>query len=349
MTDTDLDAAVDSSLDVVALAAHLDQSSPGLLLGPLEAELIAGGRSNLTYRVSDGTTSWVLRRPPLGHVLATAHDVGREFRVMSGLAGSSVPVPAMIAHCTDDSVIGAPFYVMAFAEGEIFRSVEQLEQVTADQGRALADGLVDTLADLHEIDAAAVGLAELGRPAGYNERQVRRWVKQVEASRSRELPGLDELVAGLLAGVPDGQAAIVHGDYRLDNVVTRPDGGVAAVLDWEMSTLGDPLTDVANMAVWWDGVAGLDSPVAAVPGEYPGFPPSSYLLERYAARRGVSDDQLAWYLAFAAFKIAAICEGIHFRHVQGMTVGEGFDRMGGLVVPMIERGQAFLDGAGTVV
>ncbi|GAB2857069.1 phosphotransferase family protein [Nocardioides pacificus] len=344
--DGSTEPSTDGALDEATLTAYLDEHRPGLLLGSLRSELIAGGRSNLTYRLSDGTRTWVLRRPPLGHVLATAHDVGREYLVMSALAGSPVPVPGMVVHCADASVIGAPFYVMDFADGEILRSAGQLDAITPQRGRALATALADTLADLHELDPASVGLGDLGRPVGYNERQVRRWVKQVEASTSRDLPGLDRLVTRLLAGVPGGQAAIVHGDYRLDNVVLGPDDRVAAVLDWEMATLGDPLTDVATMAVWWDGIAGLDSPVAAVPGEHAGFPASTVLLERYAARRASPVGDLSWYLAFASFKIAAICEGIHYRHTQGLTVGDGFDRIGGLVVPMIERAHTALDASG---
>jgi aminoglycoside phosphotransferase (APT) family kinase protein len=251
----------------------------------------------------------------------------------------------MVLHCPDDGAIGAPFYLMEFVDGTIYRSADQLRTVGPVLGRALADAQVDALVALHRTDPASVGLAELGRPEGYAERQVRRWRGQLEKSRSRDLPGLDELADRLAATVPEhGGAAIVHGDYRLDNAVIGDDTNrVVAILDWEMATLGDPLVDVAYMVPWWDGLAGLDSPVAAVPGEYPGFPGSTYLLERYARLTGTDVGRLNWYIAFAYFKIAAIFEGIHYRHQQELTVGNGFDRIGALVGPMVEQGHRSLE------
>ncbi|MFD4250068.1 phosphotransferase family protein [Amycolatopsis thermoflava] len=325
---------------VPPLETFLRAQCPELLTGPLHAELLSGGRSNLTYLLTDGHRRWVLRRPPLGHVLATAHDMDREYRVLGALHPTDVPVPRPIVRGGPD-VIGAAFYVMDFADGVVLRDRAQLESADAT---ALAEQLVDVLARLHRLDPAAVGLADLGRPAGYLERQVRRWGKQLAASRSRDVPGLDELGQRLGQRLPAHQrAALVHGDYRLDNVVVGVDGTITAVLDWEMATLGDPLTDLASLLVWWDGMSGLDSPVAAVPGDVPGFPPGSTLAGHYARVTGHDLADFAWYLGFAHYKIAVIFEGIHYRSRQGLTVGDGFDRLGALVPDLVARGHTALD------
>ena len=322
---------------------HLRSALPALLRGPLSATLVAGGRSNLTYVLTDGTSRWVLRRPPLGHVLETAHDMGREHRLLAALAPTDLPVPRPLL-LAGPEVIGAPFYVMEFADGLVLRERQQLERLDGAAATALADELVDVLARLHRLDPEQVGLGDLGRPAGYLERQLRRWSRQLEASHSRDLPELARLADRLGRDLPvSSAAAIVHGDYRLDNVVVDPaHGHVVAVLDWEMATLGDPLADVASTVVWWDGMAGLDSPVAAVPAEVPGYPGRAHLLEAYARHSALDLDPLPWYLAFAFFKIAAIFEGIHYRSRQGLTVGEGFERLGELVPPLVERGHAAL-------
>ncbi|KAA9151851.1 phosphotransferase family protein [Amycolatopsis acidicola] len=333
---------------VPALEQFLRAAAPGLLSGPLEAELLSGGRSNLTYLLTDGRERWVLRRPPLGHVLATAHDMDREYRMLSALHPTEVPVPRPVVSAGPD-VIGAPFYVMEFADGVVLRESEQLAGF-AGRAKELAVELVDVLARLHSLDPAAVGLGDLGRPDGYLDRQLRRWAKQLDASHTRDLPDLVRLGEKLGHSVPSGQTpSIVHGDYRLDNVVVSPlTGQVVSVLDWEMATLGDPLTDLASMIVWWDGIAGLDSPVAAVPGETPGFPGSGLLIDRYA-EHGRDLRELAWYLGFAYYKIAVIFEGIHFRAQQGLTVGEGFDRLGELVPALTGRGHAALQGRRTAL
>ncbi|MGQ0845626.1 MAG: phosphotransferase family protein [Sporichthyaceae bacterium] len=309
--------------------------------GPLRAELISGGRSNLTYSLTDGQSHWVLRRPPLGHVLATAHDMGREYRVMAALAPTDVPVPRMVALAGDD-VMGAPFYVMEFVDGTIVRTQAQLQGYAAD-ANGLAAELVAVLARLHAVDAAAVGLGELGRPAGYLERQLKRWRGQLEASHSRDQTALLDLHARLSKRLPVTQReSIVHGDYRLDNVVMGADGHIVAVLDWEMATLGDPLADLASTLVGWDGLCGLNSPIAAVPGEVPGFPSRDLLCASYAAATGWDLSELPWYLGFAFWRMAAICEGIHYRAAAGLTVGEGFDRIGELIAPLVARGEAAL-------
>ncbi|MCR6485075.1 phosphotransferase family protein [Amycolatopsis sp. OK19-0408] len=329
-------------VSVPALAEFLHEHVPGLLSGPLRVELLAGGRSNLTYLLGDGSGRWVLRRPPLGHVLATAHDMGREFRVLAALHPSAVPVPRPIVQ-GDADVFGAPFYVMTFADGAVLRERHQLESLGAAEAARLADALVDVLARLHATDPAAVGLGDLGRPDGYLERQLRRWAKQLAASHSRDLPELTALAGRLGQRVPEtGAAAIVHGDYRLDNLVVDPAGGqVVAVLDWEMATLGDPLADLASAVAWWDGP---DNPVATTPARVPGFPSAGFLVEAYARRSGRDLAALPWYLGFAYYKIAAIFEGIHYRARQGLTVGEGFDRLGELVPGLAERGHTALDG-----
>jgi aminoglycoside phosphotransferase (APT) family kinase protein len=332
-------------LPLGALAEHLHRALPGLLQGPLSAQLLAGGRSNLTYLVTDGRTRWVLRRPPLGHVLETAHDMGREHRLLAALSPTDVPVPAPMLLAGPD-VIGAPFYVMEFADGQVLRDRAQLESLDAGAATALADELVDVLVRLHRLDPQQVGLGDLGRPQGYLERQLRRWARQLAASHSRDLPELTRLAERLGEHVPvSQQSAIVHGDYRLDNVVVEPASGqIVAVLDWEMATLGDPLADVASTLVWWDGMSGLDSPVAAVPADVTGFPGGNHLLAAYGRRSDLDLDPLPWCLGFAFFKIAAIFEGIHFRAQQGLTVGEGFDRLGRLVPDLVERGHAALGG-----
>ncbi|GAB3597364.1 phosphotransferase family protein [Angustibacter peucedani] len=340
-------AEVPRGLDLTALSGWLDDQHPGLRQGDLRGELIAGGRSNLTYALDDDTHRWVLRRPPLGHVLATAHDMAREHRVISALAGSAVPVPATVLECAaEGSPLGAPFYVMERVEGEVLRSADALRTVPLDERAPLAHRLVDTLAALHAVDPDSVGLADFGRPEGFMTRQVSRWGRQLDASRSREVDGIDALHDGLAARVPEAQrAVVVHGDFRLDNLLVRPGPwDVAAVLDWEMATLGDPLTDVGLLLVYWgeaDAPHGLGS-VADVPAAVEGFPSGSDLAARYAEVTGLDVAPLPWYVAFGFFKLAVILEGIHFRWTQGQTVGEGFDQIGSVVPGLVAAGTAQL-------
>ncbi|MFB7916297.1 phosphotransferase family protein [Streptomyces sp. NPDC056061] len=325
-------------LDLDHLRGHLDHELPGLVNGPLEARLVEGGRSNLTYLVTDGTGRWVVRRPPLGHVLATAHDMKREHRVISALHPTAVPVPEPVLLCEDDSVIGSPFYVMEYVEGTPYRTAEQLAPLGAARTRAAVLGLVDTLVDLHAVDPQSVGLGDFGRPEGFLDRQLRRWGKQLDASRNRELPGIDELHTALGRTLPDSPApTVVHGDYRLDNVLLGPDDRIRAVLDWEMSTLGDPLTDLGLLVMYSSDLGLADSPVSTTSGA-PGHPAPAELIERYAARSGRDTAAVPWYTAFAWFKLAVILEGIHYRYTLGRTVGSGFDRIGDLVPVFIEHG-----------
>ncbi|AEW93266.1 MULTISPECIES: phosphotransferase family protein [Streptomycetaceae] len=330
-------------LDLVRLRAHLDAERPGLVAGELTARLIEGGRSNLTYAVTDGTARWVVRRPPLGHVLATAHDMGREFTVISALHPTAVPVPEPVLLCQDEEVLGAPFYVMEFVDGTAYRTAGQLAALGPERTREVVLGLVDTLVELHAVAPEAAGLAGFGRPEGFLERQLRRWGKQLAASRSRDLPGIDALQAALGAALPASpEPTVVHGDYRLDNVLIGTDGAVRAVLDWEMSTLGDPLTDLGLLAMYSAPLPIADSPVSTA-GDAPGHPSPAELVERYAERSGRDTSAISWYTAFAYFKLAVILEGIHYRFTLGRTVGAGFDRIGQLVPVFIERGLTILD------
>ncbi|AZS70984.1 acyl-CoA dehydrogenase [Streptomyces lydicus] len=325
-------------LDLTRLREHLDRERPGLAGGPLRAQLIEGGRSNLTYRVTDGAASWVVRRPPLGHVLATAHDMQREHRVISALHETPVPVPETLLLCADESVIGAPFYVMELVEGTPYRTAGQLAPLGPERTRAVVLSLVDTLVELHAVEPETVGLGDFGRPDGFLERQLRRWGKQLTASKNRELPGIDELHEALGRALPASPApAVVHGDYRLDNVLIGADDTLKAVLDWEMSTLGDPLTDLGLLAMYSTDLNLPGSPVSTTSGA-PGHPAPAELIERYAARSGRDTSAIAWYTAFAWFKLAVILEGIHYRFTLGQTVGAGFDRIGELVPVFIDRG-----------
>jgi aminoglycoside phosphotransferase (APT) family kinase protein len=300
---------------------------------PLELRPIAGGRSNLTYRVVDAAgAAWVLRRPPLRGVLPSAHDMGREHRVISALAGTPVPVPATFGLCQDEAVTGAPFYVMAYVDGIVPRDEATVAASLDEPARAAAaDSLVDALVALHEVDPDRVGLGELGRRSGYLERQLARWQRQLEQSRTRPLPALDEAHRRLAANLPAqvGPARITHGDFRLDNVVLSPAGRVRAVLDWELCTLGDPLADVGLLLVYWAEPGDQTLPLGAAPTVMPGFPDRAALTEAYATRSGRDLSQLDLYVAFASWKLAVILEGVVARHAGG-AYGEGDETWRGL-------------------
>ena len=355
-------------LDLPALDRYLATASPGLANGPLSATLIVGGKSNLTYQLTDGVAHWVLRRPPLGHVLATAHDMAREYRVLRALAPTVVPVPGTVLLCSDPDVLGSPFYLMARVQGRALRDPAEVAELDPIEVEHLAFTLVDTPADLHAVDVAAAGLEDFGRPAGFNERQVRRWKTQLDGSRSRDIAGIDELFTALAAAVPaTSSSAVVHGDYRWDNVLVgrrpadvsggswsgsgRTSWGISAVLDWEMSTLGDPLSDLALLLLYTGWALPSDSAGRTESGspaagsvrprtmlEVPGHPSLADLVQRYADRSGRDLSHLRWYRAFAAFKLAAIAEGVHYRHQLGHTVGQGFSAVGEAVVPLVAEG-----------
>jgi aminoglycoside phosphotransferase (APT) family kinase protein len=318
--------------------------------------LISGGKSNLTFVVSSAAGDVVLRRPPLSTVLPTAHDMRREHRVMTGLGDTPVPVPRTLALCTDESVVGANFYVMERVAGHIVR--ESLPEGYADQPeqrRAIGEGLIDVLAALHSVDPQAVGLGDYGKPAGYLDRQVRRWTTQWEATPepegSSDGPELDRLAARLSETRPDAATGpIVHGDYRLDNMLLDPaePGRVAAVLDWELSTLGDPLADLGLLYVYWpeasDGDGREGTLAVASVTTLPGFPTRAELFGRYADKTGRDISRLPWYVGFGAFKLAVVCAGVAARGRAGAMIGEGFIEMQQRIAPLVALGHASLDG-----
>ena len=288
------------------------------IAGALQFELIAGGRSNLTYKVTDSAgRELVLRRPPVSDVLATAHDMGREHRVMSALAPTAVPVPEMLGFCDDSEVNGAPFYVMDFVDGHIIRQRNEAEAFPSAGRMAIGPRMIEVLSALHAVEPGAIGLGDLGRPDGYLERQLRRWSKQLEQSKTRELPVVDDVHRRLAAAVPaQAETRIVHGDYRLDNLVAGPDGEVRAVLDWELCTLGDPLADLGLLMVYW---AESGDPLTAL-GDAPtladGFASREQLRQAYADQTGRDLSQLGFYVAFGYWKLACILEGVlsRWRH-----------------------------------
>jgi aminoglycoside phosphotransferase (APT) family kinase protein len=333
-------------LDLERFAVYLDQSAPGIISGPFTAEVIAGGKSNLTYVVhGGGGASVVLRRPPLGHVLPTAHDMSREYRVIAALHPTGFPVPVPLHLCLDAEIIGSPFYLMSHVDGRVLRTVSDIAGL--DRGTAARTGemLVDTLARLHATVPAEVGLGDFGHPDGYLERQVRRWYQQWERSKTRELDSLERVVATLRETVPpQKRTGIVHGDYRLDNVMVDHDvTRILAVLDWEMATLGDPLADVGLMCVYTELSVEGRAPSSPRFGPDQGFLSSSQLVQRYAEKVPEADvSGIGWYVALGYYKLAVISEGIHARFLMGQTVGEGFDHMGASVPNLIDRAAAAL-------
>ncbi|MGH8860989.1 MAG: phosphotransferase family protein [Jatrophihabitantaceae bacterium] len=324
-------------VDIDALTRWLDAERPGLRTGELSGEVIAGGKSNLTYRITDGASTWALRRPPLAHVLPTAHDMAREYTVMTALGGTAVPVPSTVALCTDHDVLGATFYLMSFVDGVVLDRPEAIDKLTPQLAGSTCEELMDTLVLLHDVDPASVGLGEFGRPEGFLARQVKRWRMQWEANETHVRDMLPDLLDKLTGTMPDqSRAGIVHGDYRLTNVMYVPDlSAIAAVVDWEMATLGDPLTDVGLLVVYQtlsaddDGVMPRMSPAD-------GFPTADEMVARYAAGSDRDLRDLDWYVAFGYFKLAVISEGIHNRYLQGKTVGEGFSHFGDSVPRLLD-------------
>ena len=335
----------EAGIDLTKLSGYLAQHRPDLFSGSLSSKLLAGGRSNLTYAVTDGSTELVLRRPPLSHVQASAHDMSREYRVISALGPTDVPVPATELFCDDPDVIGAPFYLMELSPGIAYRRRADVEALGPDTLRHLMFDLVDTLVALHTVDPAEVGLADLGKVSGFNTRQLRTWRRQLEGLRSRELAGIDELAFLLASDIPEpGTGGLVHGDYRLDNVLIDGATGqerITAVLDWEMSTLGDPLSDLALLLLYadqpmldGDGPDGASSAISSVPG----YPTADEIVARYAVGSGRDVSDLRWYRAFASFKLAVVLEGVYFRFQHGATLGPGFDGIAEMVQPLVEQG-----------
>ena len=343
------------------LAAWLSANVTGGPVTVAEIRLIAGGRSNLTYYLRtqeraadrnhdrDRYRELVLRRPPLGHVLPTAHDMSREFRVISALHGTDVPVAEPVAYCPDEEVIGAPFYLMGYVSGHVLRTREQAEQaLTPDQAGHLSGELATMMARIHMIDVGEVGLHTLGRGKGFLRRQLDRWQKQWALSQTRPVPRYDELVARLTDDLPDGtreSVTLVHGDYRLDNalVSTGRLPCIAAVVDWEMATLGDPLADLGLTLIYWTepGEVGYGADATTAPG----FWTRQRFLDAYSALTGRDVSGVGYYMAFAYFKLAVVLEGINARFLKNQTVGENFDREGQAVPRLIDRAHELLDEA----
>jgi aminoglycoside phosphotransferase (APT) family kinase protein len=327
-------------IDKAQVEAWFAEHVPAARL-PLTFERISGGHSNLTYGVRDSADGrWALRRPPLGKRLGSAHDMGREHRVVSALAGTPVPVPPVAGFCEDESVNGAPFYVMEFVEGPILRGLAEADAFP-DEGdrRAIGERVVDTLVEIHAVDPDAVGLGELGRKEDYVARQLHRWQGQWEESKTRELPAIDAVHERLAARIPEqGPATIVHGDYRLDNMILTPQGEVAAVVDWELCTLGDPLADVGLLMVYWpepgEETIALGQPATLAPG----FPKREELKARYAERSGRDLSQLDFFVALGYWKLAIILEGVYARYAAGQygKVDPGIEAFARLVERLAE-------------
>ena len=313
---------------------------------PLAFELIAGGRSNLTFRVTDAAgRRMVLRRPPVSHVLASAHDMGREHRIISALWDSPVPVPKAVGFCEDESVNGAPFYVMDFIDAHILHTAEQVEELwDLETQRKAANDLVDVLVALHEVDPDSVGLGDLGKREDYVGRQLRRWYGQFQASQEqekeagvfREAAIVGEVHDALVARKPEQLgAAIAHGDYRLDNCMFADDGSLAAVLDWELCTLGDPLADLGTMLIYYtergEERMGMHPATTAR-----GFPDRAGLVARYGERSGRDTSLLPYYLAFGHWRLACIMEGVYVRYASG-AMGDQDSAAEGLAYEVIRR------------
>ena len=317
------------------LLGHVDG-----LAAPLRFDLISGGRSNLTYAVTDAAgRKIVLRRPPVSHVLSTAHDMAREYRVISALRDTDVPVAPALAFCTDESVNDRPFYLMEFVTGHVLRDVTGTEAVLDQAHRRVAgEQLIDVLAAIHRVDVDAVGLGDFARRDGYIERQLRRWHGQFGKSQEqakeigvyRPVPLVDEVHQILTDRLPVQQGtAIVHGDYRLDNTIMSGEGRIMAVLDWELCTLGDPLADVGTLLAYWAEDPGRRGPSSAVATMaqsaatgLPGFPGRAEIAARYAASSGRDLSNIGFYIAFAYWKLACILEGVFVRYAaNAMGVG----------------------------
>ena len=310
------------------------------------AALVSGGKSNLTFEVASPAGVVILRRPPSGSLLPSAHDMGREARVQRALRGTDVPVARVLLEDRTDALVGAPFYVMEKVDGHVIRSTLPTGYAESDAEKvAMADALVDVLVTLHGVDPVAIGLADYGRPDGFLERQIRRWSGQWEKSRTYEVPAVDELGRRLAAALPPTRrSAIVHGDYRLDNCLMdlADPGRVAAVLDWELSTLGDPMTDLGLLLFYWREPGESEPSLTPAVTATPGFPGRAHLAERYVAATGAHLEDLAFYEAFAHFKFAVIAQGIAARVAAGVMAGQDFGDLDSEVARIAEDGLARL-------
>lgn len=345
-----------AGLPLVSITEWLREHVPAFdAAAPPAAQLLAGGRSNLTYLVTDAAgRRWAIRRPPLGHIMPSAHDLRREFTVLHAVEQAGYPVPKPWAICEDGSVIGTRFLVMDFVDGLVISDSSDAEGLTKEQADSACQQLVAGLAGLHALDAKAIGLSEFGRPSGYLARQVRRWGEQWELSKTREVPEVSVMASWLgekVASLPPDQPwSIVHGDYRLDNAILDPScTSLRAVLDWEMSTLGDPIADLAVALVYWtqaDDVLRRSVPVAQNVTSGPGFWTREQITERYAALTGRDLANLGFCLVLACYKLAVIMESLHFRSLSGQQLGTAVDRgedMSGAVEALAQLGARLID------
>jgi aminoglycoside phosphotransferase (APT) family kinase protein len=321
---------------------------------PLDFKLIAGGHSNLTFSVTDAKGNlWVLRRPPLGHVLATAHDMRREHTIISALGPTPVPVAPALGLCSDEDVNGSPFYVMGFVEGTVVRDAETARSALDEDGRRRAgESIADVMAEIHAVDVDAVGLGDLGKKEGYIARQLKRWYGQFQQSNElteRPVPLVHEVHDTLAERIPPQEgASIVHGDYRLDNCMLGDDGRIAAVLDWEICTLGDPLADVGLLMVYWNQADDPHATLLTAPTMVSGFPTRAQLIERYAAQSGRDLSAVDFYVAFGSWKLACIVEGVYARYAHG-AMGKpaaGFEAFSTQVVRLAEQARAAVERLG---
>jgi aminoglycoside phosphotransferase (APT) family kinase protein len=329
-------------LDLVGPALARALNDPGW--ERLEATLVSGGKSNLTFELRSDAGEAVLRRPPDGPLLPRAHDMGREARVQRALAPTAVPVAAILFEDAGE-LIGVPFYVMEKVDGYVVRAMPDGWATSEQDRRAIADVLVDTLADLHAIDPDEIGLTGFGRPTGLGERQVRRWSDQWERSKSREVPAVDELGRLLRARPPTGPGgAIVHGDYRIDNCLLgkQMPPTIKAVLDWELATLGEPLADLGLFLFYWREPTDVRPAMTPAPTMQPGFPSRAYLAERYARRTGADLSDLKAWVALAHFKSAVIAQGIAARVQAGSMAGQDFGNIAAEVDRIAAEGLAIL-------
>ena len=296
---------------------------------PLRFELIAGGRSNMTYTVTDAAgRKFVLRRPPMGPLLPSAHDMAREHRLMHSLRDSPVPVPRMVGLCQDEAVNGRDFFVMHFLDGVVVRDIDVGRSFSAEIRNRMCYELIDTLCALHRVDIDAVGLGDLSRRGGYIERQLKRWSGQWEKSKTREIPLIDRVKDALVARLPeDAVTTIAHGDFRLSNCIMDPVGKVAGVLDWELCTLGDPMADLAGLMGYWRRDGERDPKGDAATTTLDGFLSQEEPAGLYAEKMGVSLDDVAYYQGFASWRLACIGEGVYARYVRGQQgkQNEAFD------------------------
>ena len=316
--------------------------------GPLTYELIAGGRSNMTFTVADaGHPRFVLRRPPMGPLLPSAHDMAREYRLMDSLRDSDVPVPRMVGLCQDETVNGCDFYVMEFVDGIVVRDIDIASTMDPAARQTMSRSLIQTLVALHQVDIDQVGLGDLAKRSGYVERQVKRWTGQWESSRTRELPIVDAVASELLSRMPEpNPTTIAHGDYRLSNCMVDSKGEVIAVLDWELCTLGEPMADLGGLLGYWHDPQEVDPTGDAESTGLPGFMNQDDLAELYVQQMKSDIASINYYRAFAQWRLACIGEGVYARYLGGQQ-GEqdeeiDLDRMRDSVAERAERAAQLL-------